>query len=135
MKFIIIGGDAAGMSAASRAKRSQPDLDVTVLEKSRDVSYSACGMPYNIADPDRVMDDLVVRDVRTFREKQGIRLLTEHRADRIDPVDRTVAGETMDGKAFVLNYATSLAVNVCLPIQSKSVFHLAKNWGDHNIGV
>ena len=41
MKFVIIGADAAGMSAASRAKRNMPDLEVTVLEQSRDVSYSA----------------------------------------------------------------------------------------------
>jgi protoporphyrinogen oxidase len=41
MKFIVIGGDAAGMSAASRAKRNQPDLEVTVLEQTMDVSYSA----------------------------------------------------------------------------------------------
>jgi protoporphyrinogen oxidase len=41
MKFVVIGGDAAGMSAASRAKRNQPELDVTVLEKTTDVSYSA----------------------------------------------------------------------------------------------
>jgi len=41
MKFIVIGGDAAGMSAASRAKRSLTELDVTVLEKTADVSYSA----------------------------------------------------------------------------------------------
>jgi protoporphyrinogen oxidase len=41
MNFIVIGGDAAGMSAASRAKRSRPDLNVIVFEKTRDVSYSA----------------------------------------------------------------------------------------------
>ena len=41
MKFVVIGGDAAGMSAASRAKRNQPELDVTVFEKTMDVSYSA----------------------------------------------------------------------------------------------
>jgi protoporphyrinogen oxidase len=41
MKFIIIGGDATGMSAASRVKRTRPDIDVTVLEKTMDVSYSA----------------------------------------------------------------------------------------------
>jgi NADPH-dependent 2,4-dienoyl-CoA reductase/sulfur reductase-like enzyme len=41
MKFVIIGGDAAGMSAASRAKRTLSDLDVTVFEATRDVSYSA----------------------------------------------------------------------------------------------
>jgi protoporphyrinogen oxidase len=41
MKFLILGGDAAGMSAASRAKRKQPKMEVTVLEQTRDVSYSA----------------------------------------------------------------------------------------------
>ena len=41
MKFVVIGGNAAGMSAASRAKRNQPDLEITVLEKTMDVSYSA----------------------------------------------------------------------------------------------
>jgi protoporphyrinogen oxidase len=41
MKFVVIGGDAAGMSAASRAKRNRPEMDVTVLEKTQDVSYSA----------------------------------------------------------------------------------------------
>ena len=41
MRFVIIGGDAAGMSAASRAKRNQPDLDVVVLESTGDVAYRA----------------------------------------------------------------------------------------------
>ncbi len=41
MRFVVIGADAAGMSAASRAKRIQPDLEITVLEKTMDVSYSA----------------------------------------------------------------------------------------------
>jgi protoporphyrinogen oxidase len=41
MRFVVIGGDAAGMSAASRAKRNKPDLQVTVLEQTKDVSFSA----------------------------------------------------------------------------------------------
>lgn len=41
MKFVVIGGDAAGMSAASRARRQDPSLEVTVLERTRTVSYSA----------------------------------------------------------------------------------------------
>jgi hypothetical protein len=41
MRFVIIGADAAGMSAASRAKRIKADLEVSVLEQTRDVSYSA----------------------------------------------------------------------------------------------
>jgi CoA-dependent NAD(P)H sulfur oxidoreductase len=41
MNFVVIGGDAAGMSAASRAKRNRPDLNVIVFEQTHDVSYSA----------------------------------------------------------------------------------------------
>ena len=92
MKFVIIGGDAAGMSAASRAKRSMPDMEVIVLEKTEDVSYSACGMPYNIADTNRGMDDLVVRTADVFRQKQGIDLFTGHLVERIDVSNRTVSG-------------------------------------------
>ncbi len=104
MKFLIIGGDAAGMSAASRAKRNRPDLEVIVLEKTEDVSYSACGMPYNIAEPDRPIDDLVVRQAHIFREKQGINVLTGHCAEALDPTGRIVTGVTADGKPFQFDY-------------------------------
>ncbi len=101
MNFIIIGGDAAGMSAASRAKRSVPEMNVIVLEKTEDVSYSACGMPYNIAEADRDMDDLVVRKADVFREKQGIQLLTGHLVDMIDTKNRTVSGTVQkSGETF-----------------------------------
>ncbi len=104
MEFVIIGGDAAGMSAASRAKRHQPELGVTVFEKTQDVSYSACGMPYNIADPDRSMEDLVVRRAQVFREKQGIDLHTGHTVTKIDPVRHKVSGTDDTGKAFEKAY-------------------------------
>jgi len=104
MKFVVIGGDAAGMSAASRAKRNLPDLEVTVLEQSEDVSYSACGMPYNIADPDREMDDLVVRHAHVFREKQGIDLRTGHRVEAIDRTAKTVTGRDLKGREFEISY-------------------------------
>jgi NADPH-dependent 2,4-dienoyl-CoA reductase/sulfur reductase-like enzyme len=41
MNFVVVGGDAAGMSAASRVKRNKPDAQVIVLERTRDASYSA----------------------------------------------------------------------------------------------
>ena len=104
MRLLIIGGDAAGMSAASRAKRNAPDMEITVLEKTHDVSYSACGMPYNIADRGRDIEDLVVRQAQVFREKQGINLLTGHTAEGIDPAGRRVHGSTDEGKAFAFTY-------------------------------
>jgi CoA-dependent NAD(P)H sulfur oxidoreductase len=116
MKFVIIGGDAAGMSAASRAKRNNPDLDVTVLEKTMDVSYSACGMPYNIADPEREIEDLVVRQAQVFREKQNINLLTGHCVEAIDPVGRTVSGTSLQGKSFDISYDNLLIATGGSPI-------------------
>jgi len=100
MRFVIVGGDAAGMSAASRAKRIDPQLDVVVFEQTEDVSYSACGMPYNIADPQRDIEELVVRRAEVFRDKNGIDLRTGHRADRIDPSSKIVSGFDHTRKPF-----------------------------------
>jgi NADPH-dependent 2,4-dienoyl-CoA reductase/sulfur reductase-like enzyme len=108
MELVIIGGDAAGMSAASRAKRNRPDVNITVFEKTRDVSYSACGMPYNIADPERGMDDLIVRHAEVFRQKQGIDLQINHNVEKIDPERRVISGTTSGGKVFEKAYDTLL---------------------------
>ena len=116
MNFVIIGGDAAGMSAASRAKRNKPGLKITVLEKTMDVSYSACGMPYNIADPGRAIDDLVVRHAKVFREKQDINLLTGYWAEKIDPGHRTVSGTSREGKNFEFSYDWLLIATGASPI-------------------
>jgi NADPH-dependent 2,4-dienoyl-CoA reductase/sulfur reductase-like enzyme len=116
MKFVIIGGDAAGMSAASRARRNLPGLEVTVLEQTQDVSYSACGMPYNIADPDREMDDLVVRHAHVFREKQEIDLRTGHRVEGIDRTAKTVTGRDLKGREFEISYDKLLIATGASPI-------------------
>ncbi|MFC1798630.1 FAD-dependent oxidoreductase [Thermodesulfobacteriota bacterium] len=125
MNFVVIGGDAAGMSAASKAKRNKPDLSVTVLEKTLDVSYSACGMPYNIADPDRNIDDLVVRQASVFREKQEIDLLTEHNVETIDPENRLVIGTTKNNERFERPYDKLLIATGARPcIPEKQGFDL-----------
>jgi len=116
MKFLVIGGDAAGMSAASKAKRNNPDLDITVLEKTLDVSYSACGMPYNIADSNREIDDLVVRQASVFREKQGINVLTGHFVESINPLSKTVTGISLQGKNFQFSYDKLLIATGGSPI-------------------
>jgi NADPH-dependent 2,4-dienoyl-CoA reductase/sulfur reductase-like enzyme len=117
MRLIIIGADAAGMSAASRAKRNAPDLEIIVFEKTEDVSYSACGMPYNIADPDRYIEDLVVRNADVFREKQGIDLRTGHVVDMIEPDIKRVSGIDSKGYTFSLNYDRLLIATGAVPIR------------------
>ncbi len=85
MRILVIGGVAAGMSAASQAKRRLPEAEVIVFERGPHVSYGACGMPYNIADPKREMDDLVVMTAETFRNKRHIDVRTGHEVTAIHP--------------------------------------------------
>lgn len=103
MKIVIIGGDAAGMSAASQIKRKYPENDVIVLEATGDVSYSACTMPYSIADPDDDIERLIVRAPEEFR-KTGIELHLGHFVDTIDRKTKTVSGKNTDGEKFTFTY-------------------------------
>ncbi len=114
-RFVVIGGDAAGMSAASRAKRNDPALDVVVVEQTHDVSYSACGMPYTIAERGRPMDELVVRRAEVFREKQGIDLRTGHRAEAIDLQAKTIRGTTRTGQGFEISFDQLLLATGAAP--------------------
>ena len=91
-------------------------MDVTVLEKTRDVSYSACGMPYNIADPDRDMEKLVVRKAEVFIEKNRINLLTGHEAKKIDPVKKFVTGVASNNKKFSFPYDKLLIATGASPM-------------------
>ena len=71
MKALVIGGNPAGMSAASRMKRKAPDTEVIVLEKSHEVSYGACGLPYYVAGLNDDLDRIRIRKAPEF-EKNGI---------------------------------------------------------------
>jgi NADPH-dependent 2,4-dienoyl-CoA reductase/sulfur reductase-like enzyme len=104
------------MSAASRAKRNDPELEVTVLERSHDVSYSACGMPYNIAEPEREIDDLVVRQASVFREKQKINLLTGYEVTSLNTRNRSVSGRSETEGEFTLSYDKLLIATGASPI-------------------
>jgi CoA-dependent NAD(P)H sulfur oxidoreductase len=97
-RIVVIGGVAAGMSAASQAKRRDPGCEVTVLQRGAEISYSACGMPYNIGDPKRAMDDLVVLKASTARDKRGIDVRTRHEVVGIDVAQHRIDVLDLDTK-------------------------------------
>ena len=78
------------MSAASQARRRDPGCEVVVLDRGHDISYSACGMPYNIGDPARGVDDLVILNAETARSERGIDVRTRHAVQAIDVSRRVV---------------------------------------------
>lgn len=104
MRIVVIGGVAAGMSAASQAKR-RSSAEVIVLERGDHVSYGACGLPYNIEDPDRRIDDLVVISADTFRRERGIDVRTGHEVLTIDTERRLVRTRVLsEGRDYDLGY-------------------------------
>jgi len=83
-RVVVVGGDAAGMSAASQAKRLRGDgLEVIALERGRHVSYSACGIPYWIGGDVASVDDLVARTPEQHRAN-GIDLRMRSEAVGLD---------------------------------------------------
>lgn len=84
-RFIIIGAVAAGLSAASRARRLKPDMEIMVFERTADVSWAACGMPYLIADKVKSGNDLMVYDVKFFKEQRNIDIFLYHEVKQIFP--------------------------------------------------
>lgn len=72
MRLVVIGGLAAGLSAASRARRLDPALQITVLEKTGHISYGACGLPYFLSGQVRSLDELIVYTPEFFERERKI---------------------------------------------------------------
>ncbi len=99
-RLVVIGGDAAGMTAASQAKRlGGDDLDVVVLEQGPFTSYSACGIPYWVAGDVGSIDQLVARTPQEHRTR-GIDVRLHARATAIDVRDRKVSVAGADPVLF-----------------------------------
>ena len=83
MKVIIIGGIAAGMSAAAKFKRLSPKDDVVVYEKGDIVSFGACGLPYYVGDFFDDSREMIARTPEEFRES-GVEIHTKHEVIDVD---------------------------------------------------
>jgi NADPH-dependent 2,4-dienoyl-CoA reductase/sulfur reductase-like enzyme len=83
MRLLVIGGVAAGMSAAARARRLDPGLEIVVLEKGPVVSYGACGLPYFVEGRVRRSSELIVYTPEYFRKQRNITVRTGARVTSI----------------------------------------------------
>ena len=102
MRLVIIGGDAAGMSAASEARRRAPNAEIIVLEATNDVSYGACGLPYKLVDGADV-EDLSIISAEQFRRDRKLDLRLGHLVEVIDAEAHKVSGTCAEG-AFELTF-------------------------------
>ena len=93
---MVIGGDAAGGSAASQAKKRQPELDVVMFERGHTTSYSACGIPYWISGAIEDGAALVTRTPEQHRAA-GIDVRMRTEVVGIDLDRRVVRWRELDG--------------------------------------
>jgi len=116
-RLVVIGGDAAGMSAASQLRRMRPDVEIVAFERGPHTSYSACGMPYLVGG---LVDDpraLVARSPAGFA-KLHIDARVMHEVEEIDLAERRVRGRRRDdGTSFDEGFDRLLVATGTVPIR------------------
>ncbi|MCA1802916.1 MAG: FAD-dependent oxidoreductase [Rhodothermaceae bacterium] len=117
-KLVVIGGDAAGMSAASKVRREHKNREIVVFERGQHTSFSACGMPYMIAGMVDSPDDLIARKPEVFREKQNIDVRIRHEVTMIDTANKRVrVCNLADGSEFYEGYDDLLIATGASPVR------------------
>ncbi len=104
MKIVIVGGVAAGMSAASKIRRTDPDAEIVVYEKGRFLSYGACGLPYFVSGVNDDYRKLIARTREQF-EAAGIRTHLRHEVIRVAPERKQILIRDLErGRVFIDTY-------------------------------
>ena len=104
-RILVVGGNAAGMTAASRAKRLDPGLDITVLEAGARIAYSICGLPYYLEGRVSDISELELFTPETLRNERGIEARVQTRVTAISPTQRKIEVEELSsGSRETLGY-------------------------------
>ena len=117
MKVVIVGGVAAGASAAARLRRLNEFAEITLIEKGPAISYANCGLPYHVGGviPDR--DNLLVMSAEGFRKRFNMDVRASCEATAIDRTAKTVTVRNADGSVEALPYDRLLLATGATPIR------------------
>jgi NADPH-dependent 2,4-dienoyl-CoA reductase/sulfur reductase-like enzyme len=134
---VIIGGVAAGTSAASKAKRIDPNADVKIIQEESVVSYAACGIPYVIEGVINNFEELIERPPDVFKSKYDIDVIVNTRAHKIDSFRKQVhAIDLQSGKDTIFDYdflVVATGARAVVPnikgVNQKGVFFI-RNYSD-----
>ena len=104
MRIIIVGGIAAGMSAAAKLRRTDRDAEIVVYEKSPHISFGACGLPYYVGGNFDNVDRMLVRTPEKVRET-GIDVKIEHEVVSLNVKKKAIEVKNLQsGEVFTDNY-------------------------------
>ena len=115
MKIVVIGGVAAGASAAVRARRMDDSAEIVLLEKGPYVSFANCGLPYYVGGdiPDR--DDLLLVSPELFKNRFHVEVRLHHEVTAIDRADKKLR-VTADGREYEEPYDKLILAPGCRPV-------------------
>ena len=89
-RYLIIGGVAAGMSAAARLRRLDEAAEIVVFERGEHVSYANCGLPYYVGDVIRERDQLLLQTPADFRQRFNVQVRVHSEVLAVDPPRKVV---------------------------------------------
>ena len=116
MKYIIVGGVAAGASAAARLRRLDESAEIVLLERGPYISYANCGLPYHLGDVISKRDSLLVMPEAKFKAWFNIDIRTKSEAVAIDRNAKTVSVRGADGTTVSESYDKLLIATGSSPI-------------------
>lgn len=97
MRIVIVGGVAAGMSAAARARRHDESAEIIVLERGPEVSFANCGLPYHVGGEIPHESSLLLHTPETLRASLNLDVRTGHDVTAIDTAEKTVTVASASG--------------------------------------
>jgi len=96
-KILVIGGVAAGATGAAKARRTSEDVDITLVEKGKYISFANCGLPYYTGGTIKKRTSILLHTKQSFGMRFNTEVLTKTEAVEIDPKSKIVALQTADG--------------------------------------
>lgn len=96
MKVLVIGGVAAGTKTAAKLKREDRSIEVTLITKSKEISYAGCGLPYYVGGLIEEREDLVVNTPEKFAALTGVTVYTGREAIQLDGTSKTVTARNLE---------------------------------------
>ena len=102
-KIIIIGGVAAGATAAAKVRRISPTAQITMLEAGPDISFANCGLPYYIGGDIKSRSKLILQSPESFKEQYDVEVHVNTAVSSIDRKShqvKTANSQTGEQKTF-----------------------------------
>lgn len=103
-RLVVIGGVAAGASAAARARRMNEDTEIVLVEAGPYISYANCGLPYFVGGEIDERNRLFVVEPRQFAHRFQLEIRTNTRATALEVSERRVVLTGPDGEVDRLSY-------------------------------